>query len=69
MTLAHFKEFMLKRLEDNFVLIYCFILFNLAFLFLGHEISVIQHDAAMSQAQKTVEKCQVLITKGSLYEI
>jgi len=66
--LDHFKGFMLKRLEDNFVLIYCFILFNLAFLFLGSEISTIQHDAELRQAQHTVEKCQVLITRGEMYK-
>jgi hypothetical protein len=59
---------MLKKLEDNFVLIYCFILFNLAFLFLGSEIATMNHDAKLRQAQKTVEKCQVLITKGEMYE-
>jgi hypothetical protein len=60
---------MLKKLEDNFVLIYCFVLFNLAFLFLGHEIAQMQHDSEIRTAQRMVKQCQYVITKGSMYEI
>lgn len=59
---------MLKKIEDNFVLIYCFLLFNLAFLFLGFQIAEAKHGADMRAAKKKVEHCQVLITKGSLFE-
>lgn len=58
----------MKYLLDNFVLIYCMILLSISALFIGHEIAVIQHDADMRRAQKTVEKCQYIITKGDLYE-
>lgn len=58
----------MKRLEDNFILIYCFILFNLAFLFLGFEISEMRHDTEIRLAQKKILNCQYLITKGALYE-
>ena len=59
---------MLKKIEDNFILIYCSCLFCLAFLFLGFQIAEAKHGADMRAAKKKVEHCQVLITKGELYE-
>jgi hypothetical protein len=59
---------MLKKLEDNFVLIYCFILFNLAFLFLGSEISTMRHDAEIRSANTKLQNCNVIVAKGT-YEI
>lgn len=59
---------MLEKLEDNFILIWCFILFNLSFLFLGSEISDMKHDAYLRSANAKLQNCNVIITKGELYE-
>lgn len=59
---------MLKKIEDNFILIYCFLLFNLAFLFLGSEISDMKNDADLRSANAKLQNCNVIITKGELYE-
>lgn len=58
----------MKYIEDNFILIYCFILFNLAFLFLGHELAQMQHDAEMRTANTKLQNCNYILTKGSLYQ-
>jgi len=47
---------------------YSMFLVLLSGLFLGHEISDMKHGAEMRLANRNIENCQVLITKGSLYK-
>ena len=59
----------MKDIFDYSLAGFCFVLVFLAGVFLGNEINMIQTSAKLRHAQKTVEKCQYVITKGSMYEI
>ena len=52
---------------ENVILLYCFFLFSLACLFLGHEISEIQNEAKIRHASSVISNCNKLISK-SIYE-
>lgn len=47
---------------------YSMFLVLLSGLFLGHEIAQMKHGAEIRLANRNIENCQVLITKGNLYE-
>ena len=65
-TLPFFKDFM-KWIYDNVILLYCFFLFSMACLFLGHEIAEIQNEAKIRHANNIVMNCNKLISRN-IYE-
>lgn len=53
---------------DHTIVFFCVFLVVIGGVFLGHEIKAIEHSAEIREANKKIEHCQILVTKGSLYE-
>jgi hypothetical protein len=53
---------------DALMIFFCFILtFGFGF-FYGSEVEAIKHDTEIRMANKKIENCNYIITKGTLYE-
>jgi hypothetical protein len=54
---------------DALMIFFCFIITFGFGIFYGVEIETIKHDAEIRLANKKIQNCNYIITKGSLYEV
>jgi hypothetical protein len=63
------KGFMKIDMYDALVIFLCLILTLMFGVFFGSEIETIKHDAEIRLANRKIQNCNYIITKGSLYEV